>query len=63
MNEVDFRNWLNKTDKNRKVQGDIVSRVKAIQRFDAVAPVEQHKGLSMTAKSNTKIVFTRTSIR
>lgn len=32
MNEVDFRNWLAKSNKNKKVQSDIVSRVKAIQR-------------------------------
>ena len=32
MNEVDFRNWLVKSDKSKKVQSDIVSRLKAIQR-------------------------------
>lgn len=32
MNEVDFRNWLAKSDKSKKVQSDIVSRLKAIQR-------------------------------
>ena len=32
MNEVDFRNWLAKSDKSKKVQSDIVSRLKTIQR-------------------------------
>jgi hypothetical protein len=32
MNEVNFRNWLAKSDKSKKVQSDIVSRLKTIQR-------------------------------
>ena len=32
MNEVDFRNWLVKNDVNRKVQSDIVSRIKKIEK-------------------------------
>lgn len=32
MNEVDFRNWLIKSDVNRKVQSDIVSRIKRIEK-------------------------------
>lgn len=32
MNEVDFRNWLVKNGVKRKVQSDIVSRIKKIER-------------------------------
>ncbi len=32
MNEVDFRNWMARNDVNRKVQSDIVSRIKKIER-------------------------------
>lgn len=32
MNEVDFRNWLVKNDVNKKVQSDIVSRIKKIEK-------------------------------
>ncbi len=32
MNEVDFRNWMTKNNVNRKVQSDIVSRIKRIER-------------------------------
>lgn len=32
MNEIDFRNWLARSGKSKKVQSDIVSRLKAIQR-------------------------------
>lgn len=31
MNEVDFRNWLVRNNVNRKVQSDIVSRIKKIE--------------------------------
>ncbi len=32
MNEVDFRNWMISKNVNRKVQSDIVSRIKKIER-------------------------------
>lgn len=32
MNEVEFRNWMVKNNVNRKVQSDIVSRIKKIER-------------------------------
>lgn len=32
MNEIDFRNWMQKKQFNRKVQSDIVSRLKKIER-------------------------------
>ena len=32
MNEVEFRNWMIKNDINRKVQSDIVSRIKKVER-------------------------------
>ena len=32
MNEVDFRAWLNNEGLSRKVQGDLVSRIKKIER-------------------------------
>lgn len=32
MNEVDFRNWMQKKNMNRKLQSDIVSRLKKIER-------------------------------
>ena len=32
MNEVEFRNWMNKNNINRKVQSDIISRLKKIER-------------------------------
>lgn len=32
MNEVDFRNWLVKNDVNIKVQSDIVSRIKKVEK-------------------------------
>lgn len=32
MNEVEFRNWMEKNNVNRKVQSDIVSRIKKIER-------------------------------
>lgn len=32
MNEVDFRNWLAKNNVNRKVQSDIVSRIKKVEK-------------------------------
>ena len=32
MNEVDFRNWMVRKSVNRKVQSDVVSRLKKIER-------------------------------
>lgn len=32
MNEVEFRNWMVRNNVNRKVQSDIVSRIKKIER-------------------------------
>ncbi len=32
MNEVEFRNWLLKRGSNKKVQSDVVSRIKKIER-------------------------------
>ncbi len=32
MNEVEFRNWMISNDVNRKVQSDIISRIKKIER-------------------------------
>lgn len=32
MNEVEFRNWLVKNDINKKVQSDIISRIKKIEK-------------------------------
>lgn len=32
MNEVEFRNWMVRNKTNRKVQSDIVSRIKKIER-------------------------------
>lgn len=32
MNEVEFRNWMAQNNVNRKVQSDIVSRLKKIER-------------------------------
>lgn len=32
MNEIEFRNWMMKNDVNRKVQSDVVSRIKKIER-------------------------------
>ena len=32
MDEIGFRNWLKDSNKNKKVQGDIVSRLKTLQR-------------------------------
>ena len=32
MNEVDFRNWMERKSVNRKVQSDVVSRLKKIER-------------------------------
>lgn len=32
MNEVEFRNWLSKNDVNKKIQSDIISRIKRIER-------------------------------
>ncbi len=32
MNEVEFKNWLVKKDVNKKVQSDIVSRIKKIEK-------------------------------
>lgn len=32
MNEIEFRNWLTKNNVNKKVQSDIVSRIKKIER-------------------------------
>lgn len=32
MNEVDFRVWLNNEGLSRKVQGDLVSRIKKVER-------------------------------
>lgn len=32
MNEVDFRNWLTKNNVIRKVQSDIVSRIKKVEK-------------------------------
>lgn len=32
MNELDFREWLTKLDVSRKVQSDLVSRLKKLQR-------------------------------
>ena len=32
MNEVEFRSWLNNAGISRKVQGDLISRIKKIER-------------------------------
>ncbi len=32
MNEVEFRNWMIRNNVNRKVQSDVVSRIKKIER-------------------------------
>ncbi len=32
MNEVEFRNWMSRNNVNRKVQSDVVSRLKKIER-------------------------------
>jgi|BioPla2DNA2_1021312.scaffolds.fasta_scaffold34667_2 hypothetical protein len=32
MNEIDFRHWLSKSDRSKKVQQDIVSRLKTLRR-------------------------------
>ena len=32
MNEVEFRNWMVRNNVNRKVQSDVVSRIKKIER-------------------------------
>lgn len=32
MNEIEFRNWLEVTGMNKKVQGDCISRLKRIER-------------------------------
>ena len=32
MDEIEFRNWLSKSSKKKKVQGDCVSRLKRIER-------------------------------
>lgn len=32
MNEVEFRNWLSTQNENRKIQSDIISRLKRIER-------------------------------
>ncbi|MBR3844493.1 MAG: hypothetical protein IKM39_03185 [Clostridia bacterium] len=32
MNEVEFKNWMGKNSVNRKVQSDIISRIKKIER-------------------------------
>lgn len=32
MDEIGFRNWLTASNKSKKVQGDIVSRLKTLQR-------------------------------
>lgn len=32
MNEVDFRNWLSKREVNKKVQSDLISRLKRIEK-------------------------------
>lgn len=32
MNEVEFKNWMIKNDVNRKVQSDIISRIKKVER-------------------------------
>ena len=32
MNEVEFRNWMVRNNVNRKVQSDVISRIKKIER-------------------------------
>lgn len=32
MNEIDFRNWLIKKNVNQKVQSDVVSRIKKVEK-------------------------------
>lgn len=32
MNEVEFKNWMAKNNINRKVQSDVISRIKKIER-------------------------------
>ena len=32
MNEIEFRTWLNNEGLSRKVQGDLISRIKKIER-------------------------------
>ena len=32
MNEVEFKNWMDKNNVNHKVQSDIISRIKKIER-------------------------------
>lgn len=32
MNEIDFKNWMIRKDINRKVQSDVISRIKKIER-------------------------------
>lgn len=42
MNEVDFRNWLLQSNVNCKVQSDIVSRLKKIEREIENCDIDVH---------------------
>lgn len=42
MNEVEFRIWLTKNDIQKKVQGDIVSRIRRIEREIEDCDVDEH---------------------
>lgn len=45
MNEVEFKNWLNKIGINKKVQSDFTSRLKRIEReFNHCDIDEQYRG-------------------
>lgn len=41
MNEIDFRNWMEKKQINRKVQSDIISRIKKIERETGNSDIDE----------------------
>lgn len=42
MNEVEFRNWLEKKQVNKKVRGDLVSRLKRIEHELNHCDIDEH---------------------
>ena len=44
MNEIDFKNWLGTQNTTKKVQGDLISRIKRLERaFDNIDLDEEYQ--------------------
>lgn len=42
MNEIDFRNWISKKSISKKVQSDIISRLKRLERDIYPCDIDEH---------------------